>query len=81
MVVDRYYNALLSTICMNDEDVFPGRIAQLVKAWICIRRIAGSSLTAGGVFFRYGPLTSLSVQIASVGSDYHGKKWRSQPVD
>jgi len=31
------------------------RRAQLVKAWI-----AGSSLTAGGVFFWYGPLANLS---------------------
>ena len=34
-----------------------------------------------GVFFWYGPLASLSFQIASVGSDHHGKKWRSQQVD
>jgi len=50
------------------------RIAQLVKAWICILRIAGSSHAAGGVFFWYGPLASLSLQIASMGSDHHSKK-------
>jgi len=44
-------------------------------------RIAGSSPTAGGVFFWYGPLANLSLTIASVGSDHHAKKWRSQPVD
>ena len=54
------------------------RIAQLVKAWICNLRIADSSPTAGGVFFRYGPLASLSLQIASVGSDHHTKKIRGQ---
>ena len=48
--------------------------AQLVKAWICNLRIAGSSLIAGGVFFWYGPLASLPLQIASVSSDRHGKK-------
>ena len=50
------------------------RIAQLVKAWICNLRIAGSSPTAGGVFFWYGPLEGLSLQIAIVGSDHHTKK-------
>ena len=45
------------------------RLAQLVKAWI-----AGSSPTAGGVFFWYGPLASFSLKIASVGSDHHTKK-------
>jgi len=50
------------------------RIAQLVKAWICNLRITASSLTASGVFFWYGPLASLSLQIASVGSDNHDKK-------
>ena len=44
------------------------RIAQLVKAWICNLRIVGSSPTVGG------PLASLSLQIASVGSDHHTKK-------
>jgi len=57
------------------------RIAQLVKAWICNLRVAGSSPTAGGVFFWYGPLASLSLQIARVGSDHHTKKWKSLPVD
>ena len=42
------------------------RIAQSVKAWFSIVRIAGSSLTVEGVFFWYGPLASLSPQIASV---------------
>jgi len=50
------------------------RIAQLVKAWICNLRIASSSPTAGGVFFWYGPLEGLSLQIAIVGSDHHTKK-------
>jgi len=60
----------------------PGaRIAQLVKAWTCNLWLAGSSPTVGRVFFWYGPLASLSLQIASVGSDHHAKKWRSQPVD
>jgi len=49
------------------------KIAKLVKAWICNLRIAGSSLTACGVFFWYGPLESPSLQIASVASDHHGK--------
>jgi len=57
------------------------RIDQLVKAWICNLKIAGSSPIAGGVFFWYGPLANLSLQIASVGSDHHAKKWRSQSVD
>jgi len=30
-------------------------------------------LTAGGVFFWYGPSASLSLQIASVASEHHGK--------
>jgi len=51
-----------------------GRIVQLVKAWICNLRIAGSSLTAGGVLFWYGPFASLSLQIASVDSEHHAKK-------
>jgi len=34
------------------------------KAWIRILRIAGLSLTAGGVFFWYGPLASLSKLLA-----------------
>jgi len=32
-------------------------IAQVVKAWICNIRIAGSSLTADGMFCWYGPHT------------------------
>jgi len=55
-------------------------MALLVKAWICNLRIAGSSLTAGEVLFWYGPLASLSFQIASVDSDHHAKRWRSQPA-
>jgi len=51
-----------------------GRIAQLIQAWICNLRIAGLNPTAGGVFFRYGPLESLSLEIASVFSDHHAKK-------
>jgi len=47
------------------------RIAQLVKIWIWNLRIAGLSLTAGGVLFWYRPL---ALQIASVGSDHHAKK-------
>jgi len=43
---------------------------------ICILRIAGLSLTAGGVFFSYGPLESLSLQIASMISEHHGKNNR-----
>jgi len=46
----------------------------LVKTWICNLRIAGSSLTADGLFFWYGPLASLSLQIASVASEHHGEK-------
>ena len=39
--------------------IFEGaRIAQLVKAWICNLRIAGSIPTAGGVFFWDGPIAS-----------------------
>ena len=45
-----------------------------MKAWIRNLRIAGSSPTASGVFFWYGPLASLSLQIASVGSGHHTKK-------
>jgi len=41
------------------------RIAQLVKAWICNLRVAGLSFTAGGVFFRYGFLASLSLDKSS----------------
>jgi len=44
-----------------------------LKAWICILMIAGSSLTAGGVFVWYGPLASLSLRIASVASEHHDK--------
>jgi len=33
-----------------------------------------------GVFW-YGSLASLSLKIASVGSNHHTKKWRSQPMD
>ena len=50
------------------------RIAQWVKAWICNLRIAGLSPTAGWVFSWYGVLASLSLQIASVGSDHHAEK-------
>jgi len=35
---------------------------------------------AGGVFFWYGPLANLSLQIASVGSDNKGKN-NGGPVD
>ena len=51
------------------------RIAQLVKAWISVLRIAGSSFTIGGVFFWHRPLASLSLHMASVGSDHHAKKY------
>jgi len=36
--------------------------------------LLGLSPTAGGVFFWYGRLASLSLQIASVGSDHHAKR-------
>jgi len=45
------------------------RIAQLIKAWI-----AGSSLTAGELFFWYGSLARLSLHIASMSSAHHVKK-------
>ena len=41
--------------------------------------VGKSSLPAG--YFSVGALARLSRQIASVGSDHHAKKWRSQPVD
>jgi len=41
--------------------------------WTCILRIAGSSLTASGVLFCYGLLASLSLQIASMALEHHGK--------
>jgi len=48
---------------------------------IRILRISGSILTVGGVSFWYGPLASLSLQIASVASEHHSKNnERSQPV-
>jgi len=43
-----------------------------------ILRIA--SLTAGWVFFWYGPLASLSFQIASMASKHHGKKMEVIPT-
>jgi len=71
-----YIIHIYSCIAVNKSKLFRciPRIAQLVKAWICNLRIAGSSPTAGGVFFWYGPLASLSLQIASVGSDHYTKK-------
>ena len=50
-------------------------IAHLVKekAWLCTLWVAGSSLTAGVVFFCYGPLARHSLPIASVGLLYCGK--------
>jgi len=82
----RHWNTSDEYLCNDDEWKSKGsiltslllsvssRIAQLVKAWIRNLRIAGSSLTAGELFFGYGPLASLSFQIASVGSDHHAKK-------
>ena len=46
------------------------RLSRLAKSL----DIAGSSLTADGLFFWYGPLASLSLQIASVASEHHGEK-------
>jgi len=48
-------------------------IPQLVKSWICILRIVGSSLTVGGVFFWYEPLASFSLQMASMASKHRSK--------
>jgi len=63
-------NGLLwSTIGSQDSSI-------VKKLGYCILRIAGSSLTADKVFFWYGPLASLSLQIASVASEQHGKNNR-----
>jgi len=37
------------------------------------KRIESLSLTAGEMFFWYGPSISLSFQIANVASEHHGK--------
>ena len=47
------------------------RIAQLVNIWICDLWFAGSSRTSCAVLFWYGPLPSLSLQIASLASEHH----------
>jgi len=46
-----------------------------LSIYLTILRIAGSSLTTGGVYFWCGPLASPSLQISSVDSDHHNKKW------
>jgi len=56
-------------------------IPQLGGAQCCSLWIVSLSPTAGGLFSSHGPLASTSLQIASVGSDHHGKTLRSQPVD
>jgi len=50
------------------------RRALSVKAQICNLIFVGSSLTADGVFFWYGPLASLSLQIDNMASDHYGNK-------
>jgi len=39
----------------------------------CTLRVAGSSLTAGGVCFWYGPVANIMLQIASMASKQYGK--------
>ena len=57
------------------------RIAQLGKSVELQLWIVGSRLTADGAFYWYGPLSSPSLHVASVGSDHHGAKWTVQPVN
>jgi len=71
-----------SSVLPCDRGIVMGAgIAQSVKtlAWIYILRVAKSSLAVGGVFFWYGPLASLSPQIASVASDHYAKKIEVPP--
>jgi len=59
------------------------RIDQLVKKpeFAIDRSQVQPSLPAGCYPGTYGPLASLTLQIASMGLDNHGKKQRSQPVE
>jgi len=54
----------------------------IISSYHTLGRLDSSIDRVGGVLLSwYGPLASTSLQIASAGSEHHGRKRRSQPVD
>jgi len=81
---DIYFGHRMDRYIYNRDWMGPGGQDSSIgkKLGCCFPRIAASSITAGAVFFWYGYLTSLSLQIASVVTEHHGKNnGGPHPVD